>query len=306
LPIATELAPVVTRANAWALDLLDGLERAPDRDRHLDALCRILVVLWMCDELLGGDGARHGQTGRIAALLDASDAENGDWGSVPVGLRLLCTALLAAEGRSVRFLTTFTRRAHAALAAEAPESAEADLSLAEKRLYFHAAGVLDAPPRFDVPDLLTYARALRLDDQGAFDELVARVNSCAAYGTEAIELPPDSGWLVELLTGVALHWVRVYDLARASQAIRALAYLDAAGAQAARDICTYLLIEQQPAGAFGSFGPESGPLEESIPNFSLELDLQLPVTLDCLWTLGESLGRPWRLYAALPAPHDAG
>ena len=42
-------------------------------------------------------------------------------------------------------------------------------------------------------------------------------------------------------------------------------------------------------------------LRKTMPDtFSLELELYLPVTLECLWTLGEMNHSPWQLYRNLP------
>ena len=58
---------------------------------------------------------------------------------------------------------------------------------------------------------------------------------------------------------------------------------------------SFLLLQQRPSGCFGLFGPEQSNLPVDAPVATM---LELPVTVECVWTLAEA-GGSWRLFAAL-------
>ena len=62
----------------------------------------------------------------------------------------------------------------------------------------------------------------------------------------------------------------------------------------------FLRLHQRPEGAFGFFGAEERKLREAAPRISVENELYLPVTLECVWALAEGLDPRWRLFESLP------
>jgi hypothetical protein len=300
LPIDTDLKRPVASARRWALGLLDDLEQRGGA--RPDAICRLLVSLWMCDEFLspGPESARL--LTRISALLNAYGSDDEAWRSVPAGLRLMSATLLSARDEHVDGLEVFVTRVLDVLTSEPATGMEEDPELMEKRVLFWAAGLLPQPRFPGLDDVLSDPQPVPVDDPSSVDELVERLNACVGYGTRPVE--PERGflWIVDLLTGVTVHNLRVYDLSKASHVIRLLSALGPTGLDAARECVRYLLLQQHPSGSFGFFGPESGELARSVPGFTPSIDLQLPVMLDCLWALGECVHHPWRLYAAVADP----
>jgi hypothetical protein len=297
LPLEPDLGTAVAQAQRWLLQVRDGV-LADDTPRP-ETLCRLLVSSWICEHLAGHDPGGIDPLADIAGVLARSDAGVSAWAAVPPGLRLLSASLLRARGVAMPPLEAYFGRVRDVLAAEAPEDAGDDLALAEHRLILAAAAGLPAPPRLALEEVLSAAGGIQLESESDIDDLARRISSWAAYGLHPVELPPDAAWVVDVLAGAAQHALKAHDLSRAASLTRVLSYLGDAGREAARECCAYMLVLQRPSGAFGLSGPEVAGLARSVPGFSATDDLVLPVTLDCLWALGEGLGDGWRLYGAL-------
>jgi hypothetical protein len=182
----------------------------------------------------------------------------------------------------------------------APKVGTADyLTACESLVALHAAGLRPKPPRLEARDVLIAARDLQLNDSGAVDDLVQKVYACATYGLMPVRLGAGATWFCELLTGFALQAFRDYDLVLGSRLLRALSYISEAPRACIIECSRYLLLQQRPSGSFGFMGPEVEEVTSAFAEFSPLTDLYLPVTIESIWALGESVGERWRLYSAL-------
>ena len=178
---------------------------------------------------------------------------------------------------------------------------EMDTALCEKRLVLHAFGLHPPPKLVDASRVEEMARVLPLvastDDVEA---LLSAINSCTAFGTRHVELEDPSGFIRDALCGLATHYLRRYDLPMGCKFVRAAQYLGFDDEGTIKDCSSFIYLQQRPGGAFGLLGPEEVELRTASPEAGPELDLCLPVTLACLWTLGEAEERRWRLFHSLP------
>jgi hypothetical protein len=269
------------RARRW----LEGLLPA----RRPDALCKILLGCWICDSLLGEEAAAFPDTARrIAAELAILEQEGAAFEELPAALALLAEALLVPGGIAVASLQDF-----AAIVAEVLPAGE-DAALAEKRLLLHVLGLGEEPEPPRGEEALELARTLPLSaTREEVEDLAQHLHAWTGYGTRPVNAEP---WIPEMLSGLATHCLRQYNFMTATKLLRAILYL---GGNAIDEHLGFLLLHQRPEGAFGFLGPEEGKLRgrADAEGFSTDLDLYLPVTVNCLWALAEGTG--WRLYGSL-------
>jgi uncharacterized protein DUF6895 len=296
---SSAIAEAAQRARGWLAELLENpLTRRPD------ALCRILLGCWICDSMRGEeDFAFPDAALRIGGELLELDREEAAFESVPSTLKLIVAALLSAWGIDVPALRDFALQS-AELLWEVPAS-DSEPSLDEKRFILHTLGLCPAPE--DRPgDPLEIVRALPLTAcRDEVEGLALELQVWTGHGTRCRALAPADRWIAEMIAGLATHCLRQYNFLTACKLLRALVYLGAAEGEPYHDCVRFLLLNQRSEGAFGFFGPEEGKLRNRAPEgFSADLDLYLPVTVSCLWALGEGPGRGWRLYASLPRIED--
>jgi hypothetical protein len=96
-----------------------------------------------------------------------------------------------------------------------------------------------------------------------------------------------------VLTVVALHGLREYDLTLAATVLRTVGYLGMAGAGSVSHAVEYLRNQQQDDGRFGHFASIGPALARQS---DVEFDLYVPVTVSCLWTISELTLDGFRLF----------
>ncbi|HXO21896.1 MAG TPA: hypothetical protein VOA87_18430, partial [Thermoanaerobaculia bacterium] len=296
---APSLPDGARRARRW---LLAQLDTAAGPAAHADALHRILLGCALCDVLDddGTDGALPIVAGRVAAALVAGCLEAGP--PAAPALALLGAAILAAQGLFVPSLhgpEGLVSHVAALLATLPAQDLETELVLAEKRLLLDALGRHAVPVPADLSPALAFARALPLAAPAReVEALLLRIEAATAYGTRAAEIAAGDRWIGELLGGLAMRSLRQYDLNLACRTLRSMMYLGGDGGGSLADCSRFLCLHQRPEGAFGFFGIEERKLRATMPpGFSVDADLYLPVTVECLWTLAEKTG--WRLHDGL-------
>lgn len=205
----------------------------------------------------------------LLALLDAPLAQ-----TVTAGLA--CTR----RGAGVPVLDDVVGSALALFA----DDPVADVATSEARLIAHAAGLAAEPT---LPEPPAPPRLPADDDDVAW--FAAGQSAATGFGT----LEPTAASLeqTDLVSGLAGHYLRAYDLPLGTALVRALVHGGATESVGARDCLEFLLLQQRPEGSFGFFGPEAVDLPLGI---DVALDLQLPVTLICAITLAEAAEAHWR------------
>ena len=295
---------LIFRARQW----LDQLIRtaAESEIRRPEVLSRILLGCWICDSLTETtQDAFPAAAHRVGEVLTKEGlTDELDWSKTTPALKLIVASLLSSREVFVPFLhwqEGFLHRAVMALNGSPPGDAKTDMLLCEKRVLLHVMGLHPRPGRIHWSEVSKIAGALPLTDpQSGIEELLLRIHSYTLFGTCRVELKQSDYWIEELLTGLAMTFFRKYDLVMGCRILRSLGYL--VGNCKAMDTCLdFLRLHQRIEGSFGFFGPEKYRLVSSTAEkFSLELDLILPITIECLWTLGEGNDHRWRLYQTLP------
>jgi hypothetical protein len=262
-----------SRVTAGAARWVDELrETRPDAWRERPrAVCAAL-----CSARIAGDDPDIDWAAEL--LPDASDRAVRDLLAGPLAQTLM--AAVHCRGR----VPVLERVLDAALELFASGSAPA--ASVEAQLVAHHAGLAPAPPLPPPPE----GMRLPLPD-AEVAVLAARASAAAGFGTVGI---PQDGDLAELVTGLAGHYLRAYDLALGSVLLRTVAHLGAEDSIGARRCADFIRLQQRAEGSFGYFGPEDLELTERLPGFDPSLDLHLPITVSCMLALAEAGDPAWR------------
>jgi hypothetical protein len=263
---------------AWLRGLLD----LPDSQQDSSVASGVLVGTYLCGAV---DPAVESTVPEVAARVAVALAGPQRWERVPPALALTVHAVLALHGCAVPELAAFVERIRDVLASRPPTSAAADLELCEKRLLLHGLGLADRPPLLSPAQLDALVRALPL--RASSDDLATvllAVGSATGYGTLDHKRGAATEEITALLLGYAVREFRAGDLATGCALVRAANHLVGLSRNRATRFVDHIQMQQRPDGGYGLvIGPEAA------------LEVRLPMTLACLWTLAE-LRDDFRLY----------
>jgi hypothetical protein len=295
---------IVKGARAWLVSLL---ERIPVRgDAAVRALCHVLVASWIADTMAGRDKARSPGFTEVAQYVARSlnASENCDHiESVKPTLKLLVEVLLSSEGLVVAPFRQFLAQSVSIL--QRPDPAlEADPTLMDKRILLYSAGLLPRPPTAPADGVQVLLEDLRLSASAeVIDALTLQLECLAGWGTRSIDAELIAASLGDVLAGFAVQRLRNYDLISAARLLRLLEYLAESRIMVRRgDLYRGLLyVHHRAHGPFGWFGPEAAKLRKLSSSLLEDIELYLPATLECLWTLAEVSAEDWRLFGKVPS-----
>ena len=304
-PLSQDQLRSISRARRWLDQLF--LTRPEIEIKRPEVLCKILLGYWICDSLNGTvretfPKLAH-QIGETLTLAELNDMP--DWSKTAPALKLIVAALISSQKAHVPYLhhspDGFLHQAADALNGSPVTDPATDMLLCEKRVLLHAMGLHPAVGRVELAEVRNFARALSLTASGSeIEGLLLRIYSHTLFGTEAAELKSSDWWLVELLAGLAITSLRKYDLLIGCRILRSLCYLGVNGESMASSV-DFLSLHQRLDGAFGFFGVEQYELFSTMKEKpSLDIDLNLPITVESLWTLAEVHNSDWRLYQTVP------
>ena len=211
-------------AQRWLEQLLDRAEQADDCPA--DMLCKLLLGWWMCESRWPGGLAPPGPRwpaawGRRWPRVTA--AQPGQFAKTTAVVKLLIAALLAGQDQLVPSLHGFLWQAAEVLPVVPAPDADTDLAFCEKRVILHALGLHPPPARLAYPAVLEAARRLPLTSAATgVEDLLLRINSWTAFGTQPVALAPGDGWVADLLAGLATYYLRQYDFVLGGQLLQAL------------------------------------------------------------------------------------
>ena len=296
-------APAARKSLGWLEDLLST---AKDSQTTQPAVfCSSLVVAWIADDDADGTPLSFPTVARLVwqELRQREGQAAMDFSQIAPALKLVTAGLLSSQGFTVPSLHDFLREAAGALRANPSADALSDLYFCEKRVILHALGLHPAPQTLNASDVVDFAASIDLPaSTDKIDELLLRIFSFTAHGTRPVSLAAEDLWLQDLLSGLAIHFLRQYDLVMGCKVLRAMCYLGLGASPDFSACIDFLHLHQRPEGSFGFFGVEEAEMRTTMPpTFWAEADLYLPVSLNCLWTLKEASDR-WRLYDSLPMP----
>jgi hypothetical protein len=301
-PSPEGIAGIASAARAWLVSLL---ERVPVHgDAAVRALCHVLVASWIADTMAGNDRAKSAGftevAQHVARSLNAS--KNYDHiDCVKPNLKLLVELLLASEGLGVEPFRQFLIQSVSILRRADPVL-EADLSLMDKRILLYNVGLLPRPSTVPADGVRELLEDFRLSASAeVIEALTLQLECLSGWGTQLVDADVVAPWLGNMLAGFAVQRLRNYDLISAARLLRLLEYLAASRIIARRDdLYSGLFIQHRKHGPFGWYGPEAArPRKLSSPLLE-DMELYLPTTLECLWTLAEVSMGDWRLFDRVP------
>ena len=109
---------------------------------------------------------------------------------------------------------------------------------------------------------------------------------------------PRDGRLDELLSSLAVRFLRKNKMHIGTSLLRSRLYLGFGLDESPADFVDFLLLQQRHEGGYGFFGNTQKLRTANGVRFCADLDLYLPMTLSCLWALAEACG-DWRLYSSV-------
>lgn len=268
-----------------------------DRARAAAAVTTWLATLWdrreeltVDQELLArccGLLSREWAETPSAAELPASTASDLDGGDALAGrardpyLALLYTALSVRCGGRRDDDRELLARAAAEPALSTPP-ADPPVELRRVASLLAVLGVTTALASFrrELPSI----ESLYLLDAPQVEQTCHDLAVATSFGTAPNALPVAVRASLELpLSAIALAYLRDYRLDLGCLAVRTLRYLEV-GRKAIEQAASFLLLQQQNRGCFGLL---SQPGLQRLHERGAELDLEvyLPTTFECLWTL---------------------
>jgi hypothetical protein len=294
----SRLAGAVSLSRAWLLEV--AIEGVSARGANLGDLIRAQTGIWIADRCEGRSVRSTAFCTVIENVVDRlkSETESGtfDAGRHDSKLLFLCLSCLKLNGHHAFALEMLARDVSVALdsLARIPPRYVGEAVLLSQLEY------LRCPWESAVSDqkLDGGCRLLRAGKDGIRDAC-----DLIAAATHFGQIHPRTNTLFEedlghLLSIILLQALRDYDLELGAMLVRALTYLRVPRTQAVDDALEFLVSQQQADGRFGYFAMEVEAMERAGQPSSSDpsLSLYLPITVSCLWTLGEALVPDFNLF----------
>lgn len=290
------------RARYWLEKLLEtvrgdiGIEPA--------TFCRILLGYWICDNILSTPNSKFGDISQqVYQELMVRDRDNHkNFSDIPALLELIATILLFSQNLCVPSLQNFFCQVAKVVQKKLTHSAR--ISLYEKQLLFDVLGFPSLPSNpIHFSSVFESIRSFSLaSDPNCVKQFLLQLNALTRYGTQPIASQACSPDFQEMLAGLATHFLRQYDFLMGGQVLRTMSYLGANDRSDFKDCVDFLKLHQRSDGSFGFFGLEEAELKsKGKSNLAIETELYLPISVSCLWTLGET-SSGWRFYQAIQQP----
>ncbi len=283
------------RANQWLLQWLEPSTLV--ECARPEVLCRVLLGLWIC-RCIGTMPQRafSSAAATVGARLSAQyPPMSPQWSQVPLMLQLMAANILHACGIGVPHLHDRGGAASTVAGSIGQEAWLGDPELSAAQLLLYGLDLCSKPTAADPRAVLDQVRRLPLSASIAeIERCLSSLEALAGHGTRKVTIDGERAWLGQQLAGSAVTMCRKYDLLLGGRALRTMVYLGLSHAM--RDQClSFILQQQRPDGSFGMFGPEASNLPADYP---VAAALELPVTVDCLWTIAEAMS-DWRLYDSI-------
>jgi hypothetical protein len=137
------------------------------------------------------------------------------------------------------------------------------------------------------------------------DEPVIRLLTAAIAATTAYGQYPPSGepeFLEQLAVALPiwmLYYLRQHNLEVGALLLRTMNYLNLQEDPAFQMGINFVLAQQQLDGRFGFLASEIVKLRENKPNLDERLEIYLPITISCLWTIAEITEPDFILFSSI-------
>jgi hypothetical protein len=269
-----------------------------------ETLCNILLGCWICDSVTGSlDHLFPRDIKAIGtALIRERQRRQADWSKTPPTLKLIAASLFAHHGIQVDFLhadTGYVGQAQTFLASLGRGKTKNGIQFYEKSILMHKMGRIAKPRPASLAEMVRFAQALPLTDTGTGREhLLGLISATTEFGQRTVALGGARTWLRDLVLGFAMAALRKYELIAGCRWMRAACHLAMSGERL--EACVeFLRLHQRPEGPFGYYDTTVQQAVVKLPGiaapFFIGTSINLPVTVECLWTLAE-VTTPWRLF----------
>ena len=302
-PMPERIAGIASSARAWLATLVEDIPA--HGSTAVRASCYVLISSWIADAIAGSAGSNSAGFLKVAQYVSRSLNASENWNyivSVNPTLRLLVEVLLSSEGLTVEPFRQFLTQSVSILRRRDP-ALEADVSLMDKRILLHGAGVLPRPPTLPSDGVRVLSGNFPLSASAEeVDALILQLECLTGWGTRLVDAEVIEPTVGEMLAGFAVQRLRKYDLISATRLLRLLEYLAASRVIVRRDdLYSFLCAHHRAHGPFGWYGPEAAELRKLSPASLEDIEFYLPTTLECLWTLAERWVDGWRLFDKVPS-----
>lgn len=289
-----QLTAVFSSAREW---LLVPPELEGSAACALSAMLKRLLGTAICDTVCstGDDPASHALMEQVETQLrHETEAGTFDPGEHDAKLLFLCAGILATHGYSAHGIRDFASEVGTALTglSHVPLAFRAEAVLLARLGYAHRPNMQSVGLDCLCHDPFGLLRA----DANDVRAMCRRIAAATEFGLiplrgNAIERQK----LSQALTAILLHSLRDYNLSLGVVVLRTIAYLRRPIRPPLDSAVTFLLGQQHDDGKFGYLA-EDYTRDSSDPGFDLVAELHLPLTVACLWTLGEVLVPGFRLF----------
>lgn len=282
---ADRLASALRRDARWMEDLLERTGASEPA-----VACGVLVGVWLCAAVDVDSRARLPHIARrVAGLL--RDSQHFE--SAPAALTLSAYSLLQSHDHDIPALERHVHLIGRVLSEAPPNDAADDLLLCEKRVLAHLIGLTGPPTQLAAARTRSIIdRAELRPEPGSLAPTVLAAESTTAYGT--ITSDDESSALV--LQRHAVHHFRSGKLTAGCATARAAHHLFPLTLDRTNEFVDWILLQQLPNGGYA----RRRGITDELAGMDIDLQLRLPTTLACLWTIIE-LSTDFRLYRSIGA-----
>ncbi len=124
-------------------------------------------------------------------------------------------------------------------------------------------------------------------------EIVRKIDFITCYGKYTVESPNGLDIVIE---SIMMNCLQQYKLEKACNFLRVLSYLGREDSLAIRTAQQFIFTNQEFEGGFGFFDKQIKLLSSKVPEQQARLQIKIPISLTCLWTLAESRLTNYRLF----------
>lgn len=299
----SQATDVFSTAREWLSTVTRNLVDAPSGNevRRASALLQALLGLVICDRAVNPSGELRSTVALVRWWLNTQHTSGRlAYSDLDPVLLLLALRELRFHGEvepslddHAGWLASELRRA------DSVSSASAAVALILGQLGYEVEPVAVTPSLPDLTGEERYALLLAGPDQ--LRGHCAEIAAVTGFGTRDSAIPEqEREVLAALLPTLLVRSLRDQDLELGAELLRTTGYVGAPADGMIRRSAGFIAAQQRPDGRFGYVGAE---LARSAGDVVVDevIDVYLPLTVSCLWSLAEVLVPGYRLFAA-PAP----
>jgi len=274
---------IYARAGSWLANLYERISL--DQPVRTSSLLQILVGNWICKSdvyVLAKQTQHH--------LDKQYKNDDSDFITCDFGILLVSLSIMHSLNVECLALESFAHKLADTLQHHDDSNPAETLDLFLPRTLLYNLGMHSAPEPLSI-DTFKIPGGLNLFQMpdNTIKSLSLGIGAVTIYGQRKLNKE-----LEELSIAVSiwmLHAFRRYDIELGTLLLRTMKYLNIQNNRSLEIGLDFVLAQQHPDGHFGYFAQEVSIIRSSRPDFDELLDLYLPITLSCLWTITEANSR---------------